>query len=69
MTSQRHGHGVFAGEDDVVPVLGVVRLRVAVLSAPGVQVRAAGQNELSELSKEHCKTIKVSVSSSNQVSH
>ena len=51
MTSQRHGYGVFAGEDDVVPVLGVVRLRVAVLSAPGVQVRAAGQNELSELSE------------------
>ena len=53
MTSQRHGHGVFTGEDDVVLVLGIVRLRVTVFSAPGVQVRAAEEKspEFSELSE------------------
>ena len=43
MTSLRHGNGVLAGEDDVVPVLGVVGYRVSVLSASGVQVRARGE--------------------------
>ena len=59
MTSQCHGHCVFEGEDDVVPVLGVVRLRVAVLSASGVQIRTAGQKtELIELSERTLKQLK-----------
>ena len=58
MTSQRHGHGVFTDEDDVVLVLGVVRLRVTVFSAPGVQVRAAGEKKLNLVNfpKEHYRT-------------
>ena len=71
MTSQCHGHGVFTGEDDVVPVFGVVRLRVAVLSAPGIQVRTTGEKtgsiEISERTLHN--NYSNEVSSSNKVSY
>ena len=52
MTSFCHGNGVLAGEDDVVPVLGVVRHRVTVLSTSGVQVWTVGEKSgLRELSE------------------
>ena len=64
VTSQRHGHGFNLRKKKIVaPVCyGVVRhYCVAVLSAPGIQVRTTGEKNWINRNwpKEHCITIKV----------